>query len=161
VRCQSCGTFIASADIKRVVTRSEDAPRVRRFLGSFMGKNLMRSEVESGIALEVHGKIVGYVEILIFGANAYLCRLKVHKAFRGQGRGRDLIFEALERVLTKRVETVFAITQPNRPAARILESLGAERISRPELLTVMPEAPIARCDEGEYDYWKLELERGR
>jgi ribosomal protein S18 acetylase RimI-like enzyme len=161
MRCQSCGTLIKSADIKRIVTRSEDVPRVRRFLGSFMGKGLTRSEVESGIAVEVHGKIVGYVEALIFGANAYLCRLKVHKAFRGQGQGRSLLLDALDRVLSRGAETAFAITQPGRSAARILESLGAERISKPELLAAMPEVPIARCDQGEYDYWKLELEGGR
>jgi ribosomal protein S18 acetylase RimI-like enzyme len=159
MRCGSCGTIVSPADVKSIKTHGKDAPKIRRFLGSFMGKGLTDSEVKFGTVTVVHGKIIGYVEVLPFGKSVYLCRLKVHRAFRRQGQAGRLVLMALKQARNTGAEVLFAVTQPNRPAARILQSLGAELTNKAELIEAMPGVVIDRCNDQEHSFWRLKLNR--
>jgi len=147
--------------MRYTTAHNEDVPRIRKFLGSFVGQDLTGSEVEFGIVTETRGRIIGYVEALPFGKNVYLCRLKVHKAFRGQGQGRRLVLAVLKRAQNNGTEVLFAVTQPNRPAARILESLGAELTDKAELAGALLGASLGRYSDEKHSFWKFKLNGGR
>ncbi|MEX0373498.1 ribosomal protein S18-alanine N-acetyltransferase [Spiribacter roseus] len=118
--------------------RRRDVPSVHGVEANAYGfpwaQNIFRDCLRMGYECWVQlatDRIVGHVVLAMGPGEAHVLNLAVHPDWHGQGFGRALLEQALERAEQLGAESVFLEVRPsNAPAVRLYKSAGFRRVGR-------------------------------